>query len=788
MPRASLATVNRYDCTDGVVTLECTVDHDHSAEVDKYELPESDAVVTLEFYNPSTFRFELSPTADSGAQGVDISPETVSEPTSVDLSERDGDLLVRTDELVVTIGLDEWRFAVDERDGDELLREQHTDLTAKQERRTDPLGFSLERTNRWPYRIDSTSGSFTLFPDEHIYGFGEKFTEFDKRGQLIESWITQPNGAETERSYKNVPFFVSTRGYGLLVDTVKRTTFDVGHTSSVSKEITVDDESLAFVFCHGPSFKDVLQTYTGLTGRPGSVPKWSLGIWMSRLGYQNRDELEGVADEIRSREFPCDVFNLDPPWLRPEHLCDLVWDEESFPDPEGMIDDLHDDGFKLCLWEYPYLLSQTDAFDEAYENGYLVSNSDGEPYLLTRLSWASDRGGIVDFTNPDAREWWKDKHAKLLDMGVDAFKTDFGEYLPTDAITSDGRSGSAVRNEYSLLYTGTVHEAMVEAGVDPLLWARPGWTGGQQYPVHWGGDPNTTFESMAASLRGGLSISLSGYGFWSCDIGGFHGEPSPELYVRWAQFGLLGLSHARFHGTTPREPWEYGEEAAEIVTRYARERYRLIPYLHRLSIEASETGIPVLRPLVLEFQDDRAVYGEQTQLMLGDSLLVAPVLSSTDERDVYLPPGEWVDYWTGERYDGSQTVTVDAPLETMPVFQRSETAIPTREPTQWVDETPADRVTLRTVLDADGDTDCETTVYETDPEGTAVSISSASGGDAIDVDVDGTPADFGVTIHAVADAPDEISCNGTGLERVPDDPESGQWSYDEEAETVTALF
>ncbi|MFP8958369.1 TIM-barrel domain-containing protein [Natrialbaceae archaeon A-CW3] len=791
MVRASLSEVDRYKCDGRSITLDCTVAVDHTANDKTYELKDRSATVSLEFYNPETVRFTLAANeSDSDSDLAHVGcyePKTITEDVDLSVTETDGTLTVSTDALLVKIGLDQWKFEIAERNGTSLLTEQHTDRTAKQESRTNPLGFSLEEINRWPYRTAETGGSFVLHADEHIYGFGEKFTEFDKRGQRINSWITQPNGTETEDAYKNVPFYLSTRGYGFLVDTVKRTTFDIGQTSTVSKSIHVEDNSFSFVFFNGSSFKDILETYTGLTGRPGDVPKWSLGIWMSRLGYQSREELERVTTEIREREFPCDVINLDPPWLRPGHLCDLTWDEEAFENPAEMVDSLHDEGFKLCLWEYPYLLTETDAFDEARENGYLVNDPRGDPYLLTRISWASDQGGIIDFTNDEAVEWWKQKHTPLIEMGVDAFKTDFGEYLPRDAILSDGRGGEAVRNEFSLRYTGTVHEAMVDAGVEPLLWARPGWTGGQRYPVHWGGDPHATFESMAASLRGGLSLSLSGYGFWSCDIGGFHGDPSPELYVRWAQFALLGLSHARFHGTTPREPWEFGEEVTDIVTRYAQERYQLLPYLHCLAKEATERGIPVLRPLILEFQDDRAVYDIQTQLMLGEALLVAPVVSPTDTRQVYLPPGEWVDYWNGERYDGGQTITVETPLETMPVFQRAGTAIPMQESTQWIDETPADSVTVQTVLGTETRTAATTTLYENHPDGVDLSILTDKDTKRIDIDLEDDSERIIIEILAVETVPEAVEVNGSPVDRVDTDPDHGQWCYSAETDTIIVL-
>lgn len=791
MPRATIESVDDYAVDDSRIELRCTLTFDHVATSEKYELPRTDVPVVIDFYTPGTFRFELltDETANGGEAGVELNEKGLTTPVELAVSEEGGDLVLETDMLRIRIGLDEWTYTVESLTGRALLEEQRGDVDTKGTVRTDPIGFSLEQVNRWPFRTDSAGSSFVLYADEHLYGLGEKFTDFDKRGQRIQSWITQPNGSETELSYKNVPFYLSSRGYGLLVDTTQHVTFDMGDTSTISKEITVDDDRFEYVFIYGPEFKSILDDYTTLTGRPGELPKWTLGTWMSRMAYQSREEVEEVVSEIRDRDFPADVINLDPPWLREDHLCDFVWDREAFPDPEGMIDELHEEGFKICLWEYPYLLRRTEAYQEAVENEYLVKNTRGRPYKLIRLSWAPDRGGIVDFTNPEAREWWKDRHRELIDMGVDAFKTDFGEYLPRDAIMADGQAGVATRNRFSLLYTGTVYQAMKEAGVDPVLWARPGWTGGQQYPIHWSGDPNSTFEAMASTFRGGLSIGLCGYAFWSADIGGYSGNPSTELYIRWSQLALLGMSHARFHGTSPREPWEFGEEAAEIITAYARERYRLLPYIHRLSIEATETGLPVMRPLVLEFQSDPASRTQQTQSMLGEALLIAPIFDEAREREVYLPPGSWVDYWTGDRYEGGQTIVISAPLDTMPVFQRAGTIVPRRDATRYVDETPPDEIELRTVLSSEVQ-ELETTVYAFDDNGEEISVTvdTVETGLSVDFDLPDDPSRFTAVVQGLHEIPSLVMQNGVELAKRESDPAAGEWTANEAGESIEICF
>jgi len=799
MPRARVQSASVRERYEDGVDLDCTVTYD--ADDGTFSLPEDGYPVRIRFYDDDVFRFEFyaTPEVSDDVETLSLSEAAFDGPSELTCTAGGDHLRLETPRLSVRIGLSEWSFEVTDADGRSLLTEQRDDDAAKDGVRSHPLGFDAERTNRWPLRATEAGSSFKIRGDERIFGLGESFGAFEKRGQEIDSWVTQPHGAETPHSYKSVPFFLSSKGYGLLADTYRRVEFDLGSESTVSKSVTVDDDNFQFVFFYGPSLKDVLDDYTALTGRPGEVPKWSLGVWMSRLAYRSRRELERVADRLREEGMPCDVLHLDPPWLDENALCSLEWDRDAFPDPEGMIDDLHAAGFRISLWEYPYLLSTTDVFKTAREAGYLVDDQAGKPYLLARLSWEGVRGGVIDFSNPEAVEWWQERHARLLEMGVDAFKTDFGEYLPEDAVCADGWTGRAGRNRQAHRYTRAVHDAMAESRSDrtPLLWARPGWAGGQQYPVHWGGDPNTTFGAMAASLRGGLSLALSGYAFWSADIGGFHGEPSTELYVRWAQFGLLGNSHARFHGTTPREPWEFGEEALEVVRAYTRERYRLLPYLYSYAERAPKTGLPVMRPLLLEFQDDRGSHAVGDQLMMGENLLLAPVFDPDGHVEVYLPPGTWVDYWSGDTHEGGRTLSLRVDLDEMPVFLRAGTITPRAESADSVPGGPFEDVTLRVVLE-EGATDATFEYADDDVAGT-IRARTDEDHETLAFAFDAgegcslSAARFDATVENADGPPDAVTVEeGAGgdaerLEAVDSDPDSGEWTVADEG-TLTVRF
>lgn len=592
--------VEEYRVAERRVTFDCTLADGHGEDTNRT------APVTVEFLRSKSFRFRF----DANPEGKSKTETDDTYARSVDLSvtELSGTLVLETAALRIEVGLHEWSFDVFSAEGERLLSEQRTQIGPAGVDEITPLGFSSTSLDSGSTAVTGTGTSFSLRHDDHIYGLGEKFAALDKRGQSIASWAVRAGGTETERSYKNVPFYLSTRGYGLVVETTSEVTFDVGNATTAAMSIDVSDDEFAFVFFGGPSFKHILDHYTDLTGRSPLPPAWSFGLWMSRAGYGSRTEVLDVATRLRDESIPCDVLHLDPQWMGLDAPTDLMWDREQFPDPESMLETLHEDGFRVSLWEHPYIAVGTDTFDEAATQGYLVEDGTGDPYVLDDLVLDQSRGGIVDFTNPEATAWWQSKHRRLLAMGVDAFKTDFGEDVPRDAVFATGETGASVHNRYANSYNQAVYDVIadVRGEEDAVTWGRSAWTGGQRYPLYWGGDPDASFEGMASALRGGLSLSMSGFPFWSHDIGGFWGEPSEQLYIRWAQFGLLS-SHARCHGVTPREPWHYGEKATRVFKKFAELRYRLFPHLYTLAAVATQTGLPVVRPLVLEYQDNLIV-------------------------------------------------------------------------------------------------------------------------------------------------------------------------------------
>lgn len=766
--RISVGGVSEYAVEDDTVHLDCEI-------VGPESLTSRTLPVTLTVFDPQTFRFDLqvNPEATSDAAYPPLATTAIATDVSLDVTETDGTLVVDTGVLRIHVGLDEWSFAVREAENGTLIfEEQRADQDVFGRDRVDGLGFTQEKINNNPRRVAETGTAFSLSPDEKIYGAGEQFVEFDRRGRELDLWHEEPLGTETERAYKNIPFHLSTNGYGLLLDTTARVQYDFGKTSTASGTMSIHDDEFAFVFFYGPEFREILERYTAVTGRPSRPPKWAFGTWMSRLGYESREELERVAERLREEEIPSDVLHLDPFWMRAGKSTDLEWDTEQFPDPEEMIADLRADDFRLSLWEHPHVPVGTDAFDEGVRNEYFVTDGTGSPYVMDNTCQGDYRGALVDFTDPDAVSWWQDKHRRLLEQGVAVFKTDYGEYVPEDAVFENGKSGSTMHNLYPYLYNEAVYDVIsaVNGADEAVVWGRSAWTGSQAFPMHWGGDPQTSWNGMSAALRGGLSASLSGIAFWSHDIGGFRGTPSDALYTRWAQFGLLS-SNSRCHGTTPREPWAFGEDALETFRTYARLRYRLLPYIYTYAEVAARTGLPVVRPLVLEYQDDPTVHRLDTQYLLGEDLLVAPVFTEHGTRSVYLPDGEWRDFWTGEQYAGGRRIELAVDLEEMPIFVRVGSVIPQREPTESIqsgtpshlelDVTLADDAADGRFYDVDGDAMAEITVEQTD--------------EMLTVDLDALTASQ-VTLDVHGADPDVVVVDETELAAVEAEPASGEWA------------
>ncbi|MFH1928116.1 MAG: alpha-xylosidase [Chloroflexota bacterium] len=654
-----------------------------------------EAGVRIQVCAPDILRLCLVPAGEQEGKKTLMVVRDRWEEVDFDVEEEPDSIWLKTTACSVRITKKLWELSVYDKDGNPLCSEHRADTDIRGNLRVKPLGYARGDNGR----VEKVYESFRLAPDEHLYGLGEKFMPLDKRGQRIDAWNFNAWGTTNERSYKNVPFFMSTRGYGLFVNSSHRIIFDMGASvSSISCLIEAEDSRLDFYLIYGPQLKEILSKYTDITGRAPVPPKWSFGLWMSRASYRSREELESVAETLRRRDIPCDVLHLDPAWMREGKCADLVWDEMVFPYPAEMIANLKAKGFRLCLWLYPWISERSEAYQEAMGGGYFATKEDGFVYHF-RPTWPRDAPlcGIMDFSHPGAVRWYQEKLRALLEMGVAAFKTDFGEAIPEDARFHNGMTGREMHNLYPLLYNRTVFEAVEGGSEKGIVWGRSGWAGSQRYPVCWSGDPFCNCPSLACTLWGGLNLGLSGVPFWSHDIGGFEGKPSPELYIRWAQFGLLS-SHSRCHGTTPREPWEFGEEALRIFRKYDKLRYRLIPYLYSYAHVASRTGLPVLRAMVLEYQDDPNTHHLDLQYLLGQELLVAPIYDESSDRHVYLPEGKWIDYGTQKEYQGPVNVRYKAPLEVIPLFVKGDSVIPLGPEMSYVGEKDLDPLTLDVYL------------------------------------------------------------------------------------------
>lgn len=487
----------------------------------------------------------------------------------------------------------------------------------------------------------SYSASFALHPGEKIFGFGESFTQFDKRGQKVVLWTDDANGVQNEAMYKPIPFFMSSRGYGVFMHTSSPITCDVGkYFSAVNSMMIGDDVADLFLFLGEP--KDILDQYTDLTGKPSMPPLWSFGLWMSRITYFSEADGRKVADNLRKYKVPSDVIHFDTGWFGIDWRNDYQFASDRFDDPEKMITDLKDQGFHISLWQLPYFTPRNTLYPELLEKDLVVHDPKGNlPY----------EDAVLDFSNPETVSWYQNKIGHLLEMGVGAIKVDFGEAAPANGLYHSGRTGFYEHNLYPLRYNKAVADITERVNHEHIIWARSTWAGSQRYPLHWGGDAANTNTAMAATLRAGLSIGLSGFSFWSHDIGGFVKKAPEDIYRRWTPFGMLS-SHTRTHGAPPTEPWEYGKDFLEAFKKADNLRYELMPYIYAQAKECTEKGLPMLRALFVEYPNDPGSWLIDDQYLFGSDILVAPMFENGTGRNVYLPPGEWTDYQTGKSYAG----------------------------------------------------------------------------------------------------------------------------------------
>ena len=565
------------------------------------------------------------------------------------------------------------------------------------------------------------STELSLAPGECVYGLGERFTSFVKNGQVVDCW-NEDGGTASQISYKNIPFYMTNKNYGVLVDHTDNVSFEVASEKVEYVGFSVKGEEIRFHLVYGDSMKDVIRNYTDLTGKPALPPTWSFGLWLTTSFTTNYDEetTSSFINGMAERDIPLEVFHFDCFWMKEFHWCDFEWDDRVFPDAKGMLQRYKEKGLKICVWINPYIAQGTAFFREGLEKGYLLKRADGMGIKQVD-NWQPGMG-LVDFTNPDATKWYIDKLRTLLDMGVDCFKTDFGERIPVDVEYFDGSDPWCMHNYYTQLYNQAVFKLLEEekGEGEAVLFARSATVGGQQFPVHWGGDCSASYASMAESLRGGLSFTMSGFSFWSHDMGGFELTASPDVYKRWLQFGLLS-SHSRLHGSKSyRVPWLFDDEAVDVCRKFTKLKLLLMPYIYQMAVNSHHTGIPTMRSMVMEFENDPATKYLDMQYMLGDSILVAPVFSKDGDVEYYLPEGTWTHLLSGEVKQGGRWYKENYDFMSLPVYVRDNTLLAIGNNEETADYDFADGVEIRVYEVNNG---CKTSCTVPDQKGhTALTV------------------------------------------------------------------
>ncbi len=600
-----------------------------------------------------------------------VSPQ---QPVSTVFSENEQYYGLDTDSICIHVRKTDGQISASRKDGTPFFSEKRTDFKA-----ADIYDLSFSSLGEDAACFEA----FDLMPGEVIYGLGERFDSLTRNGRTVDFHNKDAVGTTSRRTYVNIPFYMSTEGYGLFLNSTAPTDWQIGTTDIGALSLAVWDDQLDYFIIAGRTPKEILRGYCSLTGFSELPPLWSFGLWMSRNSYTSWEIVDEIADQVRRHDIPCDVLHLDTAWFNRDWNCDLRFSEERFPDPQAHLAALRERGFHVSLWQYNFIPPADDNanYQEAAAHGYLAMDAHGHPYHLPEEcvgSWVDD--AVIDFSNPEARAWYGSKIAGLIRMGAGAIKTDFGEGIPTDAKYA-AVDGKYFHNLYSLVYNATVFNASKSVSHENIVWARSGTAGSQRYPLHWGGDSQCSFDGLAGTLRAALTIGMSGIPFFSHDIGGFIGMPDDELYVRWAQLGLFS-SHSRCHGAgdhTHREPWYFSDEACEIFRLYDKLRYSLMPYIYAEAEKCTQTGLPMMRALYLEYPEDMNVWYIDDEYLFGDSLLIAPVLkplSRSRVRRVYLPQGVWFDYWTHERIDSrGEWIERGIDLATMPIYVKQGTEL-----------------------------------------------------------------------------------------------------------------
>lgn len=706
-----LVNVERIQEQEDGLVLTVRTDQDRSAAVRAEFL--TDSVIRLKMFTlpeekerNAVFDFD-SILAENRNAGIKR-PHAETRPTG-----KPGHIVYGNDDIQLSFRTDFWEMSVFQ-GGKEILRDQSYDTNVDNRWKVLPAGFTIPvqgADKAAPIPVQARM-NLLLRSDEAIWGLGEKFTSLNKRGQRIHCWQKDALATNTEDAYKSHPFYISSYGYGLLLNTYARSCFDLGCASQVSLQISAEDALLDVILFLDPEARQgrevqsgsgfvarILSSYVRMTGGIPLIPKWAFGYWQSKCSYLCRKQVEEVAADAAKYHVPLDVIHLDS-WQKKENAGTWEWNTEAYPHPEEMIDNLHAKGIHLSIWNYPYVSENSPEFRKIETCGYFIRNAEGSTALFRAMADADDLVACFDFTNPDCVAWYKDRIRRALQSGADVIKTDFSEAVPENARLYDGTTGVESHNKIPFLYAKTVYEAMAEyfaeegKGRIPMLWGRSGFAGSHRYPAAWAGDSCSSCTNHAAILRGGLSLALSGVAYWGFDLGGFyntdsHGDecmPSEEEYLRSFELGMF-MPLARAHGKTPREPWHYSAHVLETARRYDEVRHELEPYLNHCAVEAHLFGKPILRPLLYEFPEDLTASGIDLEYMLGGGLLVAPPFDRK-RYPVWLPEGCWTDFWTGKAVQGGRWISVEPDLDTLPVFVREGTLLPLQASDSRVTDAP----------------------------------------------------------------------------------------------------
>jgi alpha-D-xyloside xylohydrolase len=769
-----VAAISSFDKTSSGVVFHCATSSGKNIDV------------TFSVCTPEILRVQVCPDPElRNVKGL-LEIEEDWAPTAFALSEKAELISIDTGSLRIEFQKKPWKYSVYDKHGQIVLQEHVKDVDTQGNFRGLPIGFTT-----LDGKFHRSNETFALPQDESFYGLGERFTKLNKVGLRVNGWLVNPWGAGTDDSHKTIPFIMSTGGYGIFANTTFRNRWDMGSRSVVSYTFLIDDPRLDYFVIYGPTLKQVLARYEEITGWPAFPPKESFGVWFTAgRGSREAPEPMTLAKEFRDRGLPMDYFTS---------LVSIQatgqTQEQELALARKLSTDLGKLGIKIGLRVDPFLRADSEIGLEAKAGGYLLKRKDGSVYepILMRIAdhtnqiehsleavergdawrdrfYGANRtiGAIPDFTNPATVKWWKDKVHAFLDAGCFGIgMSDFGEDTPADGYYHNGRTGLEVHNIYTLLYHKATFEAVQEySGHRGLVNARSGTAGMQRYPICWSGDPECNWDEMASTLRGGLSIGLSGVPFWSNDTGGYEpnvGNLTPELYIRWLQMAMF-QSHIRFNGSPYRAPWAFGDRAVETYRKYGKLRYRLLPYIYSHAYNATKTGLPMMRAMVLDFQDDPGTHNLQDQYMFGDAFLVAPIFKPVSARIVYLPTGMWYDYETGTEFKGPGPIRIEPSLDVLPVFVRDNSIIPMGPEMAYIGEKPFDPITLDIRISYK--TEC--TLYDDDERASTqeiVQCRASKRANQIHLNVGASTKTFIAKFNKTS-RPKRVSLNGKDLQHV----------------------